>query len=1769
MTLLRHDRLLAADFRSLASLHGTVDDRFIAAVLSTGGGYFVFDLSLARSMTLSLDCFLVSMAGIILTGVDHQTFIGTSSLSSNLALVVMAGCIGIVSLVGFAALSITQVIDTVIGGVTLLLAGGSGYRFFIFMMGCGNNNALAAEFFLTGFHRAVDNAVIAAILQTGGRNFIFLHRFRRSMSDFCDGLGFAGAEFFVTFSNRTVDNLNIAAFFVAGSYLGDLLDCRSGGMRNLFDHLGGCAHLVSLADGTIHNLVIAAFAVAGCGLHVLLHRLAGNMTLSLNSDRVALQLLAAVGAGTVDNFIIAAILGTGNSLFVFYLLFTQIVAKCIYLFTGQHRSAAFAGTGPVAFGFTGGRHRRTLARFMAQHLYQHSRADGTNLVGGTGSLFAFGMRRLCSALGFAAEFFLDVLLSTDRAIHNLFVAAFLGTGSFGHILLHRGAGSMIDLLNRLFLAAQHSLAAFHSTVDNLFVAAFCIAGSGLHVLLHSHAGGMTLGSNFLGIAMQFAGRLGVLTGKGFYARLGTGGRGGYFAGVVMTQRIHMSNLQLLTALNVTPDILAGLGGIAIRFTSGRRYFALIVIMAGCRQFLLRTVEFLTAHSTLDNLIVAALYLTGSGLFVITNRLALRMVGSGNGDGFTADFRLTLRNRAVHNALIAAIIFTGSGYFLFTYGFSRSMVDRFDGLFFASQFSLTLRNRAVHDFFVAAFCIAGSGYFLFMYSFGGSMSELFNGLCFAAQFSVAAFHRAVHDFFIAAFCIAGSGYFALAHSLAGSMAIFLNHLLLKQHSVAQGTLFALFQTGFGTGGSLVGQHFAVLGGVIQRSNFLGVGMGSAILAIGTAIVGTGVGHLANGGTGRIDGLFALVAMLGSRNFFLLGPNIIAAGTSQALGQAGLFTIRRDGGKDFFLVVAQRRDVFGIGMLFTGTFGVLTGKGLYALIHTGRGDGFHAVVIVMIQLGIHYGLTATLMLSANGAVHNLIVFAVGFTGSSVHVFNGHFGCGGMIGQRQINLGAADFMVAVFGGAVNHAVVGTGNGTGGFYAAFLLRLGGGMLGQSQLVGLTAEFFAAVVTVHNHVVGTGGGTGGFYASFLHRIQLVMAGLGDGFGCGFRTLVAFPGLEAIGGTGFVFHLGGSHLGIAFPRVTQLCNFRLRGQDFLTQAALHAGGQAGFGTGSVLGGQGYMVGFGVLESGDGFGLGCVALVTSPGIQTVVVTISVNRFGGSHLGIAFPRVTQLGNNHGFHNAVAIYDLKIVILGQFAAVGAVHNHVVAAVGGTGGIDNAFRILHSSSGGMAGGLSNGIGIGIAALLIAPFIGTMVGGIAHILTGGGSYSMLIVMAGSIKGDGIGVIATATGIGTHAVYQTGSSLSYFILIIVVQSCYQHRVTHRTNLSGGTGSRCALGMGQHFHFLNVHMTAHAAGSLRFALGGTGSGLGYYGFAVGMRHHNGFGIGAVFSTFGTAIDTGEGFDTGNRTGGFLGDLAFIVGMAGSGNFFLRNQHFVTHGAVLAFGQAFLKTGSGVTSINHFGVTKGSYFLNASHRITADGTLGTSGITNGGTSGCDCLNGIFGMTAGSGDCLGIFIMTVGTGIGHNTSVKAGGRSGFFANIGIAQPHAKFGIISISCLAGMLGRFNIIAIGVLQLSRGNFNRCIDGVAGGIASLNILVSYCFCTSGHFDFTSTRTAQAGTGRGSICAFTDVNGTVNHNLSVTKVSITGTAGSVLDGDNLLVVCSNVPAPFSLIINVGITVHVTGGAFINDNFSIRQHCDILINIQRTAAVHINSKVGRNR
>ena len=217
------------------------------------------------------------------------------------------------------------------------------------------------------------------------------------------------------------------------------------------------------------------------------------------------------------------------------------------------------------------------------------------------------------------------------------------------------------------------------------------------------------------------------------------------------------------------------------------------------------------------------------------------------------------------------------------------------------------------------------------------------------------------------------------------------------------------------------------------------------------------------------------------------------------------------------------------------------------------------------------------------------------------------------------------------------------------------------------------------------------------------------------------------------------------------------------------------------------------------------------------------------------------------------------------------------------------------------------------------------------------------------------------------------------------------------------------------------------------------------------------------------------------LDFIV-MSKRGDFFLRNQNFVTDGAVLTLGQTGFGAGGFLGRIHHYGVTRGIHIavgvrivaaganvgseallgtggggdnapivmaqsinsLLSNQNIAAYGAVLALGQTGFGTGGCHCRIDHFGMTLGVHIAVGVGIVAAGASVGSEALLGTGG-GGDDAPIVMAQS-----------VNSLLSNQNIAAYGaVLALGQaslgtgrshgrvGDFNVQAAVAAGGAAAV------------------------------------------------------------------------------------------------------------------------------
>ena len=239
-------------------------------------------------------------------------------------------------------------------------------------------------------------------------------------------------------------------------------------MSELVDrHRLGAQLFAALLHRTVHDLVVAAFCVAGSGSHVLLHSFSGLVTFVNDRLGISMRLIVFTGIGHY------AVFGTGNFFgYGAHVVVTQSIniIVVIVLAAGRVTPVILTPVSGIAFRFTGRRRYAVNIEIMGacRHRYR-----------------------------VAAQF-----LFTDRAVHNVVVAARLFTGTILYVFLNGFAGGMVGSRHSGGFTAQFCItgrAVHHSVIAAVFLAL------GLHIVFNDGlGGGMGCQFEFNRVAVQLS-----------------------------------------------------------------------------------------------------------------------------------------------------------------------------------------------------------------------------------------------------------------------------------------------------------------------------------------------------------------------------------------------------------------------------------------------------------------------------------------------------------------------------------------------------------------------------------------------------------------------------------------------------------------------------------------------------------------------------------------------------------------------------------------------------------------------------------------------------------------------------------------------------------------------------------------------------------------------------------------------------------------------------------------------------------------------------------------------------------------------------------------------------------------------------------------------------------------------------------------------------------------------------------------------------------------
>jgi len=279
----------------------------------------------------------------------------------------------------------------------------------------------------------------------------------------------------------------------------------------------------------------------------------------------------------------------------------------------------------------------------------------------------------------------------------------------------------------------------------------------------------------------------------------------------------------------------------------------------------------------------------------------------------------------------------------------------------------------------------------------------------------------------------------------------DHALCRQHFAAAAAVLANGQASLGTGGghSLVDGLHMVHRGYHNRATACFLAADSAVLHIVIA-AGSGAGC----GNFILPHRFASGMALGIHIAVHIAVTASRAGVG---GEALLLTGRI--GYHGLILVAGRRNGFRAGMALV----ILAGEGAHAVLGTGGGLGYDAIIFILIVIVIDVVIVTQLghliRLVGITAVAGVGGKAIRRTGGSRHSL-----LVAMAILANLYRLSAEFLAAVR--AVYNLVIAAFFGTSGLFTILLNRF---RLGVAQSVhnhGLSAEFFFADSAVHNVIV-------------------------------------------------------------------------------------------------------------------------------------------------------------------------------------------------------------------------------------------------------------------------------------------------------------------------------------------------------------------------------------------------------------------------------------------------------------------------------------------------------------------------------------------------------------------------------------------------------------------------------------------------------------------------------------------------------------------------------
>ena len=358
-----------------------------------------------------------------------------------------------------------------------------------------------------------------------------------------------------------------------------------------------------------------------------------------------------------------------------------------------------------------------------------------------------------------------------------------------------------------------------------------------------------------------------------------------------------------------------------------------------------------------------------------------------------------------------------------------------------------------------------------------------------------------------------------------------------------------------------------------------------------------------------------------------------------------------------------------------------------------------------------------------------------------------------------------------------------------------------------------------------------------------------------------------------------------------------------------------------------------------------------------------------------------------------------------------------------------------------------------------TGMSGVASLGTGGRSYHSLIVMAGCLNCLLVGILAAGTLVCFITVYCTSRVYAAYYLMVMTKGRSHLSFTNRTGLGCGTGS----------------------------------------FRAGSMAESGDG----FSFRVTARSTGIGHQTCCSTGGFHGDNAFPIAVAGSRDYFLSNQYFVTHGAVLAFGQAGSGTGGLHGGIHHFGMAEGrdlhrlAAHVGRANRAVYDslvaafiGAVGFDPVLfNRSRSGMtECGNNFL---SNNNLAAGRAMLALGQASSGTCSCYSGVNHFDMNTAAIYNPSAIHIIVGYS-LGGFRYSRSVTSISVFQLCSSERNLII-----GSCFLSQLIGYLFAIGGilHYGYSAFRTTNVSTTLSGVYRACGINRAFDLNFRIYKVGI--------------------------------------------------------------------------